>query len=317
MPAAASEPKKFAYRVKSWSKYNESLLCRGDITLWFSDEVIDAWEHDNAEERAGHPFVYSVLAIETLLLVRELFRLSYRQTEGFGRALAKLMNADVPIPDYTSLQKRAAKLGVSIDIEDLNGPVEVVADSTGLKVFGDGEWKAKKHGAGKRRTWRKLHLAVDPSTHLILAESLTDSGATDASQVEPLLEKVEQPVETFYGDGAYDGWAVRDYLKGESIHQIIPPRQNAVIKQHGNSSKEPLERDECVRQIRRDGKKSWKQSIGHHRRSLAETAMSRMKTNFGDRLKNRTLPNQATEVALRCKLLNHFVLLGMPLFVWG
>ena len=227
------------------------------------------------------------------------------------------MNADVPIPDYTSLQKRAAALGVSIDVESLAGPVDVVIDSTGLKVFGDGEWKVKKHGAGRRRTWRKLHLAVDPSTHLILAESLTQSGATDASQVEPLVGQIDAEVETFYGDGAYDGWAVREYLKGESIHQIIPPRKNAKIKQHGNSSADPLERDECVRQIRRDGKQTWKESIGYHRRSLGETAMSRLKANFGDRLKNRTLPNQATEVALRCKLLNHFVLLGMPLFAWG
>ena len=317
MPAAASEPKQLAYQVKNWSKYNESLVSRGDITLWFSDEVVDAWEHENAEKRAGHPFVYSDLAIETLLTIRELFRLPYRQTEGFGRALAKLMNADVPIPDYTSLQKRAAALGVSIDVESLAGPVDVVIDSTGLKVFGDGEWKVKKHGAGRRRTWRKLHLAVDPSTHLILAESLTQSGATDASQVEPLVGQIDAEVETFYGDGAYDGWAVREYLKGESIHQIIPPRKNAKIKQHGNSSADPLERDECVRQIRRDGKQTWKESIGYHRRSLGETAMSRLKANFGDRLKNRTLPNQATEVALRCKLLNHFVLLGMPLFAWG
>ncbi|TWT94018.1 Transposase DDE domain protein [Botrimarina colliarenosi] len=160
-------------------------------------------------------------------------------------------------------------------------------------------------------------MAFDPSTHLILAESLTESGATDASQVEPLVEQIDAEVETFYGDGAYDGWAVRDYLNSESIHQIIPPRKNARIKQHGNSSADPLERDESVRQIRRDGKQAWKESIGYLRRSLGETAMSRLKANCGDRLKNRTLPNQATEAALRCKLLNHFVPLGMPLFAWG
>lgn len=98
---------------------------------------------------------------------------------------------------------------------------------------------------------------------------------------------------------------------------VIPPRKNAKIKQHGNSAEEPLERDECLRQIRRDGRKAWKESIGYHRRSLAETAMSRLKASFGDRLKNRLLPNQAVEAALRCKLLNWFVMLGMPLSVWG
>ncbi|QDT68653.1 hypothetical protein MalM25_15770 [Planctomycetes bacterium MalM25] len=90
-----------------------------------------------------------------------------------------------------------------------------------------------------------------------------------------------------------------------------------MIRQHGNSSADPIERDECLRQIRRDGKKSWKEAIGYHRRSLAETAMSRLKGAFGDRLKNREPRNQATELALRCKILNAFVAIGMPLNIWG
>ena len=132
-----------------------------------------------------------------------------------------------------------------------------------------------------------------------------------------LLEQIEQEVNAFYGDGAYDQWKVRDHLQSEKIDQVIPPRKNAKIKQHGNSSEEPLERDECLRQIRRDGREAWKESIGYHRRSLAETAMSRMKGSFGDRLKNRSGPNQIIEAALRCKILNAFVYLGMPLSIWG
>ncbi|QDU88416.1 Transposase DDE domain protein [Pirellulimonas nuda] len=317
MTQPASKPRKLAYKVTNWRDYNESLVRRGDITFWFDDAVIDAWEHENDRKKVGRPFLYSDVAVETLLMIRELFRLPYRQTEGFGRALAKLMQAEVAIPDYTSLQKRAAKLGVLIDLRATTGPIEVVVDSTGLKVYGEGEWKVKKHGVGKRRTWRKVHLAVDPATHTIVAQVVTGADTHDGDAVEPLLEQVEAEVQTFYGDGAYDQWKVRNYLQGESIHQVIPPRKNAKIKQHGNASAEPLERDECLRQIRRDGKKAWKESIGYHRRSLAETAMFRFKTNFGDRLKNRTLPNQATEVALRCKLLNVFITFGMPLFAWG
>jgi hypothetical protein len=120
----------------------------------------------------------------------------------------------------------------------------------------------------------------------------------------------------FYGDGAYDTWELREHLENERISQVIPPRKNAVIQQHGNSKAEPLERDECLRQIRRDGREAWKESIGYHRRSLAETAMSRLKTTFGDRLKNREPPHQATEVALRVKILNAFVTFGMPLSLW-
>jgi hypothetical protein len=317
MSQAASKAHKKSYAIKNWREYNESLTRRGEVTFWFSEDVVDAWEHENDEKKNGRPFTYSDIAIETLLTIRELFRLPYRQTEGLGRALARLMGAQIVIPHHTSLQKRAAKLGVAIDLQNVKGPLDVVVDSTGLKVFGEGEWKVRQHGVGKRRAWRKLHLAVDPATHQIVAEVLTENGGHDADQVEPLLAQVDAEVRTFTGDGAYDQWKVYDALKKNSIWSIIPPRKNAKIKRHGNSAEEPLERDECLRQIRRDGRQAWKESIGYHRRSLAETAISRLKANFGDRLKNRLPPNQAVEAALRCKLLNCFVMLGMPLSVWG
>ena len=121
---------KLRYQVTNWREYNESLVRRGDVTLWFEASVIDAWEHDNATSKVGRPFTYSDVAVETLLTLRELFRLPYRQTEGLGRALAKLMEADVAIPDFTSLAKRATKLGVSLDVRQAQGPIDVVVDST-------------------------------------------------------------------------------------------------------------------------------------------------------------------------------------------
>ena len=193
----------------------------------------------------------------------------------------------------------------------------MVVDSTGVKVFGDGEWKVRQHGTSKRRTWRKVHLAVDPESHAIVAQLMTESNVHDGDAVDPLLDQIDQPVETFYGDGAYDQWKVYDALEHEATQPVIPPRKNAKIKRHGNSGDHRLPRDEAVREIRRDGRRAWKASAGYHRRSLAETAMSRLKTNFGDRLKNRTIPNQVTEVALRCKLLNAFVMIGMPVGIWG
>lgn len=188
---------KRAYKITNWAKYNASLVRRGDITLWFDEDVIDQWEHDNAESKVGRPFVYSDLAIESLLVLRELFRLPYRQTEGLGRALVKLMDVDVAIPHHTSLQKRAGKLNVAIDAPRASGPIDVVVDSTGLKVYGEGEWKVRQHGIGKRRTWRKLHLAVDPATHAIVAQTLTENQQHDADHVEPLLNQVSGAVETF------------------------------------------------------------------------------------------------------------------------
>jgi hypothetical protein len=308
---------KRTYKITNWRKYNESLVCRGDITVWFSEDALDSWQHPNDATKVGRPFTYSDTAIECLLTIRELFKLPYRQTEGFGRSLVGLLNVDVAIPDYTSLAKRAAKLGISLSIANKRGPIDIVVDSTGMKVFGEGEWKIRTHGKSKRRTWRKVHLSVDPETQEIIAEVLTENSGHDADQVEPILAQIKQPIETFYGDGGYDKWKVYGLLETENIHPVIPPQHNAKIKQHGNATAEPLARDEAIRDIRRLGRKGWKQEVGYHRRSLVETAMFRLKQTFGNKLKNKTLDNQKAESRIRCKILNRFTHLGLPQFEWN
>jgi hypothetical protein len=309
--------RKGTYKITNWRKYNESLVQRGSITFWFSEDVIEQWHHTNDRPKVGHPFVYSDTAIECLLTLRELFQLPYRQAEGFAQSLAQLMQVDIPIPDYTSLAKRAAKIGISLDVADRTGPIDVVVDSTGLKVFGEGEWKMRKHGKSKRRTWRKLHLAVNPATQEIEAETLTENGVHDADQVADLLEQIDAPVDSFYGDGAYDQWKVYGTLETNKIRPVIPPRRNAKIKRHGNSRRPPLPRDQAIREIRRKGRKPWKESVGYHRRSLSETAMHRMKCCFGNKLKNHLLQNQRAETRLRSRILNHFTHLGLPQFEWN
>jgi len=308
---------KAAYRVTNWKKYNESLVRRGDITLWFSEDVIAAWEHGNAEVKVGRPFTYSDTAIECLLALRELFQLPYRQTEGLGRALVKLMQVDVAIPDFTSLAKRAAKLKVSLDVLPAEGPIDIIVDSTGVKVLGAGEWRSDAYREPKRRTWRKLHLSVNAASQEIVAEALTSKRCDDADLVPELLAEIDPPVVRLYGDGAYDKWKLYDVLEREEILPVVPPRRTASIKQHGNCARKPLPRDEAIRAIRRVGRKRWKQAAGYHRRSLVETSMSRLKRAFGSRLKNKRFDNQHTEARLRCKLLNHFTHLGLPQFRWN
>ena len=151
---------------------------------------------------------------------------------------------------------------------------------------------------------------------MIVAQSLTENNVHDGDQVEPLLEQVDSDIDTFCGDGAYDQWKVHNLLEDKEIEAIIPPRKNAKIKQHGNTSDHPLPRDEAIRGIRDQGRQAWKESVGYHQRSLAETAMYRMKNTFGDKLKNRKIVNQVNEAAIRCKILNLFVTLGMPVFLW-
>jgi hypothetical protein len=309
--------RKGTYKIKNWRQYNEALVGRGSITFWFSEDVIASWQHANGESRVGHPFVYSDTAIECLLVLREMFRLPYRQTEGLGRSLVQLMQIELAIPDYTSLAKRAAQLNIVLKIAKHTGPIDVVVDSTGLKVFGEGEWKMRKHGKSKRRTWRKLHLTVNGQTQEIEAEVLTENSGHDADQVDDMLDQIAAPVRKFYGDGAYDQWKVYDTLGERKATPIVPPRRNAKITQHGNAAGRPLVRDDAIREIRRRGRRAWKEDVGYHRRSLAETAMFRMKTSFGDTLKNHKLENQKTESRLRCKILNHFTHLGLPQFEWN
>jgi len=150
-----------------------------------------------------------------------------------------------------------------------------------------------------------------------MADVLTDNSMHDSEPVAPMLKQVRNKVGRFYGDGTYDPWKVRNELEQRGIEQVIPPRRDAEIKRHGNSKLPRLERDATIRNIRKCGRKGWKQHIGYHRRSLAETAMFRIQRSrqgacFGAHLKNRLLPNQKTEAKIRCKILNHFTKLGLP-----
>lgn len=305
-----------SYKVSNWAKYNEALVNRGSLTLWLDEAALAGWAHANEGVKRGRPFTFSDAAIECLLMLREVFRLPYRQTEGLARSLFQLMELQLPVPDYSSLAKRAGTLSIDLAATRRRGPLDIVVDSTGLKVFGEGEWKVRKHGAGKRRIWRKLHLAINLATQEIEATVLTENSGHDADQVPGLLAQIPAPIGSFRGDGAYDKWKVYAELASRGIQPVIPPQHNAKIKQHGNSTAVPLPRDEAIRGIRQLGRAAWKRDVEYHKRSLGETGMYRMKTIFGGTLKNRTLPNQQAEVYLRSKALNRVTKLGMPKFAW-
>lgn len=302
----AGGTKKARLKVRNWREYNQALVARGSITFWFSEEVLTHWYASGRAVKRGRPFLYSDSTVELFLTVRELLRLPYRQTEGFVRGLLALLNPDLGVPDFTSVAKRAAKLGIALPVLPKSGRIDVVLDSTGLKVFGEGEWKARQHGPAKHRLWQKLHVALDPATQEILAEVLTTNAGHDADQVVSLLDAVPAEIQRVTGDGSYDMWKAYTAIHERDAQPCIPPRKNAKIKRHGNQAGPPLPRDTAIRAIRRRGRRAWKRDVGYHRRSLVETAMYRLKTTFGSQLKNRLLPNQRTEARLRCKLLNHF-----------
>ena len=303
------------YRIRNWSHYNKALINRGSLSLWIDPTVAKHWASPVTTGLPGRPPLYSNVAILTTLTLAGVFRLPLRQTMGFLRSILSLMKLDLPAPDYTTLCRRRVHLDVPLAARKRpknDGLLHIVVDSTGLKVYGEGEWKVRQHGYSKRRTWRKLHLAVDESTGDILAEALTENTMHDSSMLLPLLQEIPGGISQVSADGAYDSHEIHKYLKEQAIRATIPPRRGSRIRTHGNTKGEKSGRDEILRRIRKIGRKQWKIESYYHRRSLSETAMFRIKTIFGSHLSARRFEAQQMEARLRCRAMNIMTSLGMP-----
>jgi len=304
--------RKSLYRVKNWSEYDKALVQRGSITIWMWEGFEKTWLYVGEKQR-GSQFDYSDQAILMMLMVKEVFHLTNRGVEGFMRSIFQLRKINLPVPDHSTLSKRGKDLKVSLPKKNSQS-LNIVMDSTGLKIYGEGEWKVRMHGASKRRTWRKLHIGANPDDGEIQAVLLTENGVSDDQAVEGLLEQIEQTILDFAADGAYDKRRVYDILNAHSpeVNILIPPRKNARIWQHGNSKTERLKRDQNLRAIRKLGRREWKEQSGYHVRSLAETIMFRLKTIFGNDLSTRLMETQTTQALIRCMALNQMTHLGMP-----
>lgn len=289
------------YKVVNWEEYNKGLKQRGSLRLWIKADVAEQWNYKGNKRRGGQK-QYSDTAIELCLIIRKVYHLPLRQTEGFMNSFFEQSKLNLKAPDYTTLSKRSSSLPVQLSAANKGSITDIVADSTGLKVYGEGEWKVRKHGAGKHRTWMKLHLALDETTQQIQAVTLTTNSVDDATEVNALIRQMQTPVRSFKADGGYDKHKVRKELYKKSIQQVIPPQQNAVV------SKKSLpylqQRDKAIQTIADIGREEWKKQEQYHQRSKAETAMFRYKTIVGNSLSARRIQNQQTEVRIGCKILN-------------
>ena len=310
MSKAIATKEKENYKITNWPSYNQALKARGSVTIWMSEDALKSWEY-NGERKPGGKVIYSDLAIETCLVVRKVYHLKLRQTEGFVQSLFSLMRVGNSVPDYSTMSRGAKRLDISLGYFGKGEAIDIVVDSTGLKVYGEGEWKVRKYGWSKRRTWRKLHIGVNPVTHELVAEILTENDIDDAQVVAPLLEGATVAIKSFRGDGAYDKQKVRKLLTTQEIEQIIPPQNNAVVSKKARS--ELLARDKAIKRIKQVGRKQWKKETGYHKRSIAEVAMYRYKTILGDKILAKIFENQQAEVRIGCKILNIMTKLGLPI----
>jgi hypothetical protein len=297
------------YKVSNWQAYEAGLRQRGSLTIWFTDEAIAAWQAVPRTTPGGQAR-YSDLAIETTLILRTVFHQPLRQTEGLVSSLLGLMDLDLPVPDHTTLSRRARTLAVAP--QAASGPLHLLVDSTGVKLSGPGEWLVEKHGTQRRRAWRKLHLGVDAKTGTIVASTLTSKEVDDAAELGPLLDQVEEPMAAVVADGAYDQDRVYDAVAEHSPEAavVVPPRSTAVLSVSAET--DPTQRDHHIQAIAEQGRMGWQRTSGYNARAGAEGTMSRYKRIIGDTLRSHTRPAQEVETRIAVTVLNRMLDLGRP-----
>ena len=306
-------------RKRNWKEYNRALVNRGSLTIWFSLDTLEKWNAEASAKR-GRPKIYSDEAILCALMIKAVYKLPFRALRGLMLSMVALLGLSIKIPCYTRVCRRAAELGQEIKRFGNKKITDIVFDSSGLKVYGEGEWKVKKHGKSKRRTWRKLHLASCPDSQEIVVSYLGENSEGDCEAAPKMTSCMPSSVERAYGDGAYDTEAVRKEFHDRGIDSIVPPKRGAVLH---DADKEPWMggRNDAIRAIvglggDDEARKIWKKLAGYHRRSLGETAFYRWKTLLGDKLQARKLETQRGEVYAKSMALNKMTSLGMPKGEW-
>ena len=294
-------------KIANWSEYNEALCKRGSVTFWIDDSAVEAWQCKTHHGKRGRGFQFSDTAIETALMIKGIFSLPLRALQGFIDSIFTLMRVPLRSPNYTSISKRSKTVQVKYKNKSKGSVRHIAIDSTGLKVFGEGEWKVKKHGAEKRRTWRKLHLAVDVDTHDVISAEVSLVNVGDSEALPTLLNPLRRKVHSVSADGAYDTKKCHEVLKNKGCKPLIPPRKNAGYWEEGHP------RNEAVDVLKNDSLAQWKTDSGYHYRSISETAMSRYKGLTSGTLSLRCYNAQVGEALANVKAMNKALGLGMPI----
>ena len=302
-----SKPSPARYRTTNWPEYNAALRRRGSLLVWLDREM--EW-HAPARCRPGRPQTFSDAAIQFCLSIKVLFGLALRQTIGMVESLLRMAGLeDWPMPDYSTLCRRQKTVSIQIPFRRSGGNLNLLVDSTGVKMRGDGEWQVRKHGPGRRRQWRKVHLAMDVATGDIRGVEFTSSQTGDSPVLPDLLAQIpaDQPIGTVTADGAYDTRTCHAAIAGRGGTAAIPIRKNGrPWKEDGPAARS---RNETLRTTRHFGRAFWKRLTGYHARSRIEAQMLRLKA-FGDRIASRDPDRQVAEIHTRIALMNRFSALG-------
>ncbi|MFN8576605.1 MAG: IS5 family transposase [Candidatus Sericytochromatia bacterium] len=284
--------KKSRYIITNWSEYNKSLKNRGRFNFWFTEDIEKYWYDATGES------YYSDIAIEFCLTIMSIYHLKLRSVQGFLESIFKISKIYLEVPDYSTICRRRQKLNCNLGKVSSSDNIHVAVDSTGIKIYGECEWKVKMHDFSKRRTWRKLHIGVNESTGEILSTKVTSSSIVDSAMFEEVLSDIKSSIRCVSADKGYDKRKCYDILIEKGIKPIIDIVDNAVYW----SINHP--RNENLYFIKTYDKETWKQNSEYHRRSISENVFFRYKTIFGESLKSRKFESQTNDIIIRCKMLN-------------
>lgn len=296
------KPSPARYRRTNWSGYSASLKTRGSLLIWLDKEMTWLAAPDGGP---GRPVVFSDAVIRFCMAIKGLFRLPLGQTTGMVASLRELADLDWAVPDDTTLCRRQKTLAVQIPCRRVDGPLNLLVDSTGITFLGDGEWQARKHGVQGRRQWRKVHLAMDTATSDIRAGEFTPGSDGDSPVLPELLDQIPdgEEIGTVTADGAHDTRRCHTAIIDRQAIAIIPIRKN------GGPWKEDcpaaIAGYETLRATRHYGRAFRKRWTGYHVRSRIEAKMRCLKA-FGERIAARHPDSQTAKIQIRVALMNRF-----------
>ena len=319
-------------KIANWHQYGLSLGKRGSfLALVEMARKRGAFDVPSRTYCPGRPRKYSDELIILILIFHELYRLPLRQAVKFTFDVMITLKSFTPLPDYSTISRRAAELNINILPDDycLHAlpNIALLVDSSGFQVHGEGNWFRRKHGMHSHRMWQETHIGVDFGSRIILSVINTPNNVHDNTQLLPLILNTEQNLRKAHtiqklscviGDGAYDAKDNYSLVEMFGAEFIAPPKENAT--EHLNTGRH-FEwydtpgwegRNKVVRHIEEWGLDGWKADVDYHRRSLVENAFYRLKTIFGDKMLLRTNENRNTEQLIRVKILNIFTTYGLP-----
>ena len=306
--------KKQSYKTINWPEYNKKKVNEGDVRLFFTDDVISAWYAPHAGNK-HRPQIYADTAIELALIIRARFCRDLRTTNGYLRAMMKTMGFNVSTPDYSTVCRRMASLSVDFKVKARGREaIDLAIDSTGLKVYGRGEWKTKPSDRFNVKNWKMMHLGMHAKDFQIEDVELTTCKVGDGQVGERMINRMNGKLGKVYGDKAYASKDCFNAIERKGGTAIIDLPSNIKLAPDKRLQANPglIQRNRTILAEKIHGKTKWKERSGYHQRSKIECQMNRFKRTFGEALASRKHCNQDTEVMIKVLILNIYANLGMP-----